>query len=201
MRIGEATMKRNTILAAIALTMLAVAGAAVAQDVRYNFDKKTDFSKFKTYKWIDIKDAPKFNSMVDQQVKQSIDTQLATKGLSKTDSDNADLLVGYQGAVGQEKEFSSYSSGMGPGWGYGPGWGGGGWYGGGMSSTWTTGQTSTIYVGQIAVDMYDSANKDLVWRGTASKTLDPKAKPEKQQKNLDKAMAKLFKKYPPEVKQ
>jgi hypothetical protein len=48
--------------------------------------------------------------------------------------------------------------------------------------------------------MYDSANKDLVWRGVASKTLDPKAKPEKQQKNLDKAMAKLFKNYPPKVK-
>jgi hypothetical protein len=196
-------MKRNTILAAIALatlTLLAV-GAAVAQDVRYNFDKKTDFTKFKTYKWVDIKDAKKFNQMVDQQVKESIDRQLATKGLTKTDADNADLLIGYQGAIGQEKEFSSYSSGMGPGWGYGPGWGAGGWYGGGMSSTMTTGQTSTIYVGQIAVDMYDSANKDLVWRGVASKTLDEKAKPEKQQKNLDKAMTKLFKKYPPEAKQ
>jgi hypothetical protein len=196
-------MKRNTILAAIALTTLTLlaVGTAVAQDVRYNFDKKTDFSKFKTYKWVDIKDAGKFNSMVDQQIKQSADAQLATKGLTKTDSDNADLLIGYQGAVGQEKQFSSYSTGMGPGWGYGPGWGAGGWYGGGMSSTMTTGQTSTIYVGQIAVDMYDSANKDLVWRGIVSKTIDQKAKPEKQQKNLDKAMAKLFKKYPPEMKQ
>ena len=196
-------MKRNTILAAIALatlTLLAV-GAAVAQDVRYNYDKKTDFTKFKTYKWVDIKDAGKFNSMVDQQIKQSADAQLATKGLTKTDADTADLLIGYQGAVGQEKQFSSYSTGMGPGWGYGPGWGAGGWYGGGMSSTMTTGQTSTIYVGQIAVDMYDSANKDLVWRGIVSKTIDQKAKPEKQQKNLDKAMAKLFKKYPPEMKQ
>jgi hypothetical protein len=196
-------MKRNTILAAIAVATLALlaVGAAVAQDVRYNFDKKTDFSKFKTYKWVDIKDAGKFNSMVDKQIKESADRQLSTKGLTKTDSDNADLLIGYQGAIGQEKQFSSYSSGMGPGWGYGPGWGAGGWYGGGMSSTMTTGQTSTIYVGQIAIDMYDSANKDLVWRGIASKTIDQNAKPEKQQKNLDKAMAKLFKKYPPEVKQ
>src|SRR5215469_694143 len=95
--IGGSTMKKFRILAAISLVALAV-GAAVAQDVRYNFDKKTDFSKFKTYKWVDIKDAGKFNSMVDQQVKQSIDAQLATKGLSKSDSDNADLLIGYQGA-------------------------------------------------------------------------------------------------------
>lgn len=64
----------------------------------------------------------------------------------------------------------------------------------------TTGQTSTIYNGQLVVDMYDSANHDLVWRGVATKTIDPKAKPEKIQKNLNKAMAKLFKNYPPEIK-
>ena len=62
------------------------------------------------------------------------------------------------------------------------------------------GQTSTIYRGQLAVDMYDSAKHDLVWRGVASKTLDPKAKPEKRQKNLNKAVAKLMKNYPPPAK-
>ena len=64
----------------------------------------------------------------------------------------------------------------------------------------TTGQTSTIHVGQLAVDMYDSNNHTLVWRGLASKTIDAKAKPDKQQKNLDKAVAKLMKNYPPKVK-
>ena len=48
--------------------------------------------------------------------------------------------------------------------------------------------------------MYDSAGKQLVWRGMASKQIDPKAKPEKRQKNLDKGMAKLLKNYPPKVK-
>ena len=47
--------------------------------------------------------------------------------------------------------------------------------------------------------MYSSAQKQLVWRGVASKTVDPKAKPEKQQKNLGKAMTKLLKNYPPKV--
>jgi Domain of unknown function (DUF4136) len=190
-------MRRKTVLSAIAMAALALLalGAAVAQDVRYNFDKKADFTKFKTYKWVEIKDASKFNSMVDQQIKQAVDAQLATKGLTKTEEDNADVLIGYQGAIGQEKEFSSYNSS----WGYGPGWGGGGWYGG-PSSSFSNGQTSTIYIGQIAIDMYDSANKDLVWRGVVSKTLDTKAKPEKQEKNLNKALTKLFKKYPPELK-
>lgn len=59
---------------------------------------------------------------------------------------------------------------------------------------------STIYTGQLALDMYDSAGHDLVWRGVTSKTIDTNAKPDKQQKNLAKAVKKLVKNYPPTVK-
>jgi len=64
----------------------------------------------------------------------------------------------------------------------------------------TTGTTSTIYVGQLALDMYTPQPKALVWRGVASKTIDPEAKPEKQQKNLAKACEKMLKNYPPKAK-
>ena len=145
----------------------------LAQDVRYNFDSKADFSKFKTYKWVDIKGADKPNPLVQKQITDTIEAELAKKGLTETNSDTADLLIGYRTAVGTEKQFSSYNTG----WGYGPGWGGG-WYGGGGMTT-TTGSTSTIYVGQLDLDMYSSTGKDLVSKATASKTLDPKAKPDK----------------------
>ena len=175
--------------------LLLAASSALCQDVRYNFDKEADFSKFKTYKWVDIKGAQKANDLVDKQIRDAVDAQLATKGLSKVDSDDADLYIGYQTAIGTEKEFTSFQSG----WGGGPGWYGGGWYGGGGMST-TTGSTSTIYKGTLDLTMYESAKKDMVWRGNATKTLDPKAKPDKQQKNLNKAVAKLLKNFPPPVK-
>jgi hypothetical protein len=44
------------------------------------------------------------------------------------------------------------------------------------------------------------SKKELVWEGTASKVIDPKAKPEKQQNNLVKAVSKLLKNYPPPQK-
>lgn len=185
-------MKRISLFA---ITLFAVGlSSALAQDVRYNFDKTADFSKFKTYKWVEIKGSDQVNSIIDGQIKAAVEEQLAAKGLTRVDTDDANLYIGYQTAVGQEKQFNSYSTG----WGYGPGWGGG-WYGGygGMSSTTTSGSTSTIYVGQLALDMYDSQNKDLVWRGVASKTLNTKAKPDKVEKNIKKAVAKLLKKYPP----
>ena len=186
-------MSRITCLSVMLLLALT---SVVAQDVRYNFDKSADFSKFKTYKWVSIKGAQTPNELVERQIKASIDSQLAAKGLSKVDSDQADLFIGYQTAIGQDKQFTSYSTD----WGYGGGWYRGGWYGGVGGSSMTTGQTSTIYTGQLVVDMYDSANHSLVWRGVASKSLDTKAKPEKQEKNLNKAVAKLLKNYPPRAK-
>ena len=183
-------MKRA--LFSLLVGLMACTSGTLAQDVRYNFDRETDFSRFKTYKWVELKNAQNPGDLLDKQIKSVFDTQLAAKGLTKVDADPADLYIGYQVSVGQEKEFTSYNTD----WGYGAGWYRGGWYGspgGGMS----TGTTSTIYIGQIALDMYDSANKDLVWRGLGSKTIDPKAKPEKQQKNLTKTATKMLKNYPP----
>jgi hypothetical protein len=187
-------MKKASFLA-VAILLLGVTPAP-AQDVRYDFDKDKDFSKYRTYKWVQIKGADQPDDLTAKQITASIDAELATKGLTKTESDDANLYVGYQTAIGTEKEFTSFNTG----WGYGGGWGGG-WYGyGGMASTSTYGSTSTVYVGTLDLSMYDSAEKQLVWRGSASKTLDAKAKPDKKEKNIKKAVAKLLKNYPPIAK-
>lgn len=178
-----------------AIAMFVVSTAAFGQDVRYDFDKGKDFSKYKTYKWVPIKDADKVDDLTAKQITDAVDADLATKGLTKTDSDDADLYIGYQTAVGTEKQFTSFNTG----WGYGPGWGAG-WYGYGGAGGTTYGSTSTVYVGQLDLSMYDSKEKQLVWRGNASKTLDPKAKPDKKQKNITKAVQKLLKNYPPQQK-
>ena len=170
--------------------------AAMGQDVRYDFDRDRDFSKYKTYKWASVKGSDQVDELTAKQITAAFDAELAKKGLTKTDLDSAELYVAYQTAVGTEKQFTSFNTG----WGYGPGWGPT-WYGyGGMASTTTYGSTSTIYVGQLDFSMYDSAQKQLVWRGTASKTLDVKAKPDKKQKNITKAVQKLLKNYPPQSK-
>ena len=83
-------MSRITCLSAVLLVAISFVGA---QDVRYNFDKTENFSKFKTYKWVLIKGAQTPNDIVDKQVKSSIDAQLAAKGLSKVDSDQADIFL------------------------------------------------------------------------------------------------------------
>jgi hypothetical protein len=56
-----------------------------------------------------------------------------------------------------------------------------------------TASSSTIIIGTLVLDLYDPATKQLVWTGNATKTIDPSSNQEKNQKNLDKAMAKLLK--------
>jgi hypothetical protein len=177
-------MKRG--LLAVCILVLLGASRSVAQDVTYNFDQGTDFSKFKAYKWVSIKNARQVDEITARQITFAIDQELAKKGLLKADSDNADLYVGYQTAIGSETQWNAYNTG----WGYGPRWGGG----------MATATSEKIYIGQLDLDMYDRADKRLVWRGKVSKTIDPKANPEKRQKNIQKAIEKLLKNYPPKAK-
>ncbi len=168
-----------------------VGGLVLSQDVRFNFDPSADFGKYKTYRWAQRPDSRQIDELTLRQLGAAMDAELAKKGLQKASGDSTDLVIVYQFATGQEKELTAFSSGFG----YGPGWRGG-WYGG-MRTGMTTATTFTIHTGTVALDMYDTATKHLVSRGTISKTLDPKAKPEKQQKNMQKAAEKLMKKYPP----
>lgn len=184
-------MSKTFQIALVGCLLLLSCVIASAQDIRYNFKPGTDFSRYKTYKWVQVPNVQYPNQILDAQIKQAIDAQLALKGLSKTE-ENPDLYVTYQASVNQEKQWNSYSTG-GDMWGWGR-WGG--W--GGMQTTTTT--SSTINVGTLSVDFYDVASKEQIWRGDATKTLGSGKDPQKVQKNLNKAMAKLFKKYPPPVK-
>jgi hypothetical protein len=171
----------NIMKIAINLAMVLIAGIiATGQDVRTNYMPGTDFSKYHTYKWVDIAGGAHPNQIVDAEIKQSVDSQLAEKGFTKTDSDSANMYVGYQTAIDQEKQWNAYGMGGGIRW-------------GGMG----TATSSTIDVGTLVLDMYDPASKQLIWTGHATKTIDPSKSQEKNQKNLDKAMQKLLKNFPP----
>ena len=76
----------------------------------------------------------------------------------------------------------------------GTGWGYGGWGPGGMGTSTTT--VNEYKEGTLVLDMYDSNSRQLLWRGTATDTLSDK--PEKNEKKLNKAVEKMFDKFPPE---
>src|ERR1041385_2168137 len=103
-------MKRMTAIKVVGISMLILLGcaAATAQEIRYNFMPGTDFAKYKTYRWARVPNVQYPDQISDTQITQAIDTQLAMKGLSKSGGETADLVVTYQAAVNQEKQWNSF---------------------------------------------------------------------------------------------
>jgi hypothetical protein len=177
---------------AIAIALVLAPALAFAQKVTYDYEKSANFAGFKTYA---LKDGTKVGQpLIDDRIVNAINTELAAKGLTKTDS-NPDVYVVYHVAFDKQKDISTYSSGYGGGYGaYGWGWGGG-WAGG-----TTTTQVRDILVGTLVIDMADAKKNQLVWRGMGVKEVNTQAKPEKRDKSINEAVKKIFKNFPPKAK-
>jgi len=187
-------LKTRFVAASLALAFGAIlvgANDAAAQKVATNYDTKVDFTQYKTYKWVDITGAKYPNQLTDMQIRQAIDSVLSMKGMVKKDSGDVNAYVAYQISVQQSTQYNTF--GTGPGMAGGWGWGG---MGGGMSTT----TPQTINTGTLVVDLYDPGMKQLVWQSTATKQMNPSSDAAKNQANLQKAVDKMFKDYPPEAK-
>jgi hypothetical protein len=177
---------------ALALALFACS-VTYAQDVRTNYMPGTDFSKYHSYAWVDeVQGVPAVGAHPDQildaQVKQAIDSQMAAKGLTKVaDGGKPDLLLGYQLMIDREKQVN----------GFGGGWGGWGGPWGGNSFGSFSASTSTNYVGTFVIGMYDPAARKLVFIGGAQHAIEPSKKPEKNKERLNKGAQKLLKDFPP----
>ncbi len=157
-----------------------------ALKVTYDYDRAFDFSKVKTYQWIDLKDS-KVNSLTDAKIKQAVNDELGKKGFTHVES-NPSLYVAYQVGLQQQEQINTMTTG---GWGWGP------WYGGMGTMTATT---STINVGTLVIDIVNPADKKLVFRSQGTDTLNPSSDPDKNYKKIQKAVEKILKNFPPKPK-
>ena len=182
-------MKLHRIIA-IALAAAVMPAIAAAQKTTYDFDKTAPFAQFRTYTMQD--GTPTKNPLIDRRIVAAIEAQLAAKGLTRSDT-APDVVVLFHVAYDEEKDISTYSTGPmygGYGWGWGGGWG----------TTTTDVRVREILVGTLAIDIVDARKKEIAWRGLGTKEIDTKAKPEKRDENITKAVEKIFKNYPPKVR-
>jgi hypothetical protein len=161
--------------------MLLFAGKLSAGQVKTDYDHNADFGQYKTYSWEQVKTQDPLD--VDR-IKSSVNAALAAKGWTQVDS-GGDVSVMAIEITRNHQTLNTYYDGFGGGW---------GWRGfGGMGEATTT--TETYKVGTLVVDLFNAKTKELVWRGTSSDTLSNNSN--KNIKNLDKGVEKMFKKFPP----
>ena len=168
---------RKSFHLALALGCL-LCSVVLAQKVHTSYLPGTEFSKYHTYKWVEIKGRQHPDPDKNAQIRQFIDSQLASKGLARAD-DGADLSVDYQVAIDKAEVWQTYED-----------WGSAALLDGRIPQR----RKITINVGTLVVDIYDTAAKKLVWSGTAQKTINPKGKPEQVQK----AVQALLNRFPPQ---
>ena len=169
-------MKIRRVAVIVAVATLAV--VAWAAKVTTDWDHGVDFSQFHSYAWAE--GTPLADQLMQSRAVSTIDAQLQGKGLKKMDA-GADLLVALHAAHKDEVQLDS--TGFGPGW--------GGWGGFGMSTT----TEQTIPIGSLLVDLVNAKSNKLVWRATGSEVI-PNS-PDKETKDLEKMIVKMFADYPP----
>jgi len=175
----------TTSLLLLAVALLFTAGCDLTANA--DWDQNVDFSAIKTYQWAGQKPNA-LSDLAHKRIVAAVDEQLQAKGLSQTQS-GPDVYIIYYGDSDKKVMVNTDSYG----YGYGPGWY---WGGGGMRGSTTT--VSTYQVGTLVIDMYSTAKKELIWRGTVSGTISDN--PQKNAKLIQKAVEKVFKKYPPKKK-
>ena len=179
-------MKR-TVFSLTVLALLVVVPAA-AQKVHVDYDQSADFNAYKTFAWASTPETSLQGEspLMHSRIKNAIEYHLTSGGLTEVE-DNPDLYVTYH--TSSKEEVQLHTTGM--GYGYGGGWGWDPYWGGGMGSSTTT--SHSYERGSLIVDLWDAKKKEAIWRGTAEAVV--KQNPQKAAKQIDKAVAKIMKKF------
>ena len=174
---------QKTLLFSIA-TFFVLTAASFAQQVKTDYDHNANFGQYKTYSWEKVQTR---DPLLVDRIKDAVNGSLTAKGWTQVES-GGDVSVVAMEITQNQQTLNTFYDGFGGGW---------RWRGGGGFGDATT-TTETYQVGTLVVDLFDAKAKNLVWRGSSSDTLSNN--PDKNTKNLDKGVQKMFAHFPPEAK-
>jgi len=174
----------------LSLLLLALAAPCLAQKVYIDYDRAVEFDEFETFQWYASEETSvqETDPLVHARIVEAIRAQLAEGGMSEVDSD-PDLHVTYH--TNEKEEMSLDTTRFGydyastfhwdPYWNHGPSMG--------TADT----HVSTFSRGTLVIDFWDPKTGKLVWRGTAVAVV--KENPEKAEKQVQKAIKKIARKW------
>ena len=170
-------------LSLIAVMLAAFASLpAAAQKVETDYDHSVNFSQFHTYSWGHVHSSDPF---AEPRIREDVDRILQARGWQEVPA-GGDVTLTAIAVKRNRAEYDTFYEGLGPGWRW-HGWGG-----------IATSSVETVPVGTLVVDIYETGTHHLVWRGIAHDTLSDN--PNTNAKKLEKAIDKMFRKFPATLK-
>ena len=179
-------LSRAAARCALLLFLLPLVLQVEAQKIKIEYEKSTNFSKFKTYAW--VPGTPVFDPQMDKYIEDRLVEAIRRSGMTEAPVNTADVLVTYHAALGTDLSVGTAldptfaASGGVPIAGH---------------SIWETTSTGGTHVtkGSIAFEILDRVAKRPVWIGTAKHTVSDSH--HERWNDVEKALDKLLTKFPP----
>jgi hypothetical protein len=171
-------MKPATTISLVVLLLFTIP-VDVPEKVRIDYSHDVNFSDYKSFMWINEPSTPK-DPLIAQRIVESINTQLAQKGLEHVR--DADIAVSVNVASQEKQTLEKFYAGF------------DNWF-------WDLGvrpptvKVETYAEGTIVVDLFDAHTKTVIWRGIA--VMEVSDQREKVTHEAEIAIQKLFTDFPP----
>lgn len=179
--------------------LLLLTNCTVGPEISSTYNKSANFSIYQTYAWHKaelptptIGNGPAYSPLLDQQLKQAIESELIRKGM-RPDEETPDLLIAYDIALPANQATESDAE-FAPGFGFGYSY----WYG--YRYRYTTSaladykSVSQLAPGTLIIDLIDANTNELIWRGWHQADIDPTTSGDH---DSNKAVANIMSRYPP----
>jgi len=169
------------------LLLLLILSSCSSVNVYSDFDKKVDFSPYKTYAFHKTGiDKVQISQLDKNRILNAIDAELTKKGMTK--SENPDLLINFFTKEREQVDVTQFNMG----WGYGWGWGWNPYLWGGRN------YVSTSTEGTLYIDLIDAKKKELIWEGEGVGYLTQNRS--EKEARINEFVAKILMQYPPTKK-
>jgi len=176
-------------LSILALASL-LAGCATMK-IQTEFDPTAPFPQYKTFGWLNVEPGPDQPPAIRSEtarlnIKSMVEKELSKRGLTRVQGDaSPDLLVWLTGSKERRVEVATYGYTYAASYAYGYG---------GIAMTAPVTEAHTYTEGTLLLDLVDARSKQLVWRGSATDTLDGSTASMSQ---VNEALTKILAHYPP----
>lgn len=170
-------------------TFTLFAGACSSYTVMYDYDRQENFTQYKSFDFLPLPEdiRQQSNELVIKRVQTAVIRELAAKGLKHATS-NPDILIAIHTEAKDRFNVTNWGYHYAPydyywrGYGY--------WYGGGID-------VYEYEEGTLILDMVRADEKEMIWRGAATKALPYNPTPDKIDQIVNEAVARILENFPP----
>lgn len=164
------------------LVVILLAPAVAGAGVTVEYAKSADFTKYRTFSWIE--GTPAADEVVDKKLRAKVTEELRQRGLQLL-STGGDLLV--RTHVNAREERRQEIDIMGER----------GYWQSDVTEVTPTGEvTRQVGIGTVVVELLDADSKLQVWQGVIGQVPQP-AGGRRSEQQFDRAVEKLLKSFPP----